>query len=47
MATSTDSLPRVPRLLRLVVTYLFISAAALWLAEGDASATPSFIYQAF
>ncbi len=44
MATTTD---RRLRLLRLVVTYLFISAAALWLAEGDASATPSFIYQAF
>lgn len=47
MATSTDSRPRATRLLRLAVTYLLIGAAALWLAEGDASATPSFIYQAF
>lgn len=47
MATSPDRRPRHLRLVRLVVTYLLISAAALWLAEGDASATPSFIYQAF
>ncbi len=44
MATTTD---RRLRLARLVLTYLVISAAALWLAEGDASSTPSFIYQAF
>ena len=35
------------RVLRLVVLYLLIGVAALWLAEGDTTATPSFIYQAF
>ncbi|MEP7382163.1 MAG: hypothetical protein ABI910_10785 [Gemmatimonadota bacterium] len=44
MATTTNG--RL-RLVRLVVLYLLISVAALWLAEGDASTTPSFIYQAF
>lgn len=33
--------------LRLVLLYVLISVAALWMAEQDASATPSFIYQAF
>ena len=35
------------QLVRLIATYLLISVAALWLAEGDAATTPSFIYQAF
>jgi hypothetical protein len=31
----------------LIVGYLAIQLAALWFAQGDATATPSFIYQAF
>lgn len=44
MAMTTN---RRLRPVRLVLAYLLISVAALWLAEGDASSTPSFIYQAF
>lgn len=32
---------------RLLIFYVAISVAALWMAEQDASTTPSFIYQAF
>ncbi|MFP5353754.1 MAG: hypothetical protein ACLGIK_01155 [Gemmatimonadota bacterium] len=35
------------RKLLLVAGYLLIQLAALWLAQGEATATPSFIYQAF
>lgn len=33
--------------LKLIVLYLAISVAAVWMAEQDAATTPSFIYQAF
>ncbi|GMV09631.1 MAG: hypothetical protein AMXMBFR55_13650 [Gemmatimonadota bacterium] len=39
--------PARRRFLVLIVGYLAIQLAALWFAQGDATATPSFIYQAF
>lgn len=44
MPTSTK---RRLRLVGIVAAYLTIAVVALWLAESDATTTPSFIYQAF
>lgn len=35
------------RKLWLIAGYLLIQLAALWMAQGEATVTPSFIYQAF